>query len=379
MESREEEEINLYLKVIKTIALNVKRSETIKNLKVVLREKEGISENIQELFFTGERLRDDHKLVDYGIEKNSTLHLVLQNSVAMKLFVNIPSNHKTIEVEVKTHDTIQNIKSLIQAKEGIQSDQYTLISAGKLLEDNRTLAGLKIQGGATLHLVFNPRDVLSVSVKMPTGEIVKPEVKVLYTIRDVKTIVGSLVGFPVSDQDLFYAGKQLEDWKTLAYYNIKEESILEMLLSTFQIFIKNCSGKTVTLDVCQQDTVKDVKNKIFHKSGTPVNVQSLVFAGKSLQDGRDLASYNIWKHCTLHMVFSPSTLVHHMKLSDIGNPETGLPNSTTIHNLKAMIQKKMEKPVKEVFLRGQPLQDNRSLADYAIEKHTEMVVALEVR
>ncbi|XP_059650857.1 ubiquitin-like [Cornus florida] len=70
--------INIYLKVIKTIAFNVKRSKTIKNIKAMLHSKEGISENLQELFLTGERLQDDKKLVDYGIQRNSTLHLVLQ-------------------------------------------------------------------------------------------------------------------------------------------------------------------------------------------------------------------------------------------------------------------------------------------------------------
>ncbi|XP_059629499.1 polyubiquitin-like [Cornus florida] len=216
---------------------------TIKNVKATFRSKEGISENLQELFLKGERLQDYKKLVDYGIKTNSTLHLVLQASGAIKLLINIPSHKKTVEVEAKPKDTIQNIKLLIQAKEGIQADKYTLIYAGKLLEDNRTLASLEIQDESTLHLVFNPRDLLSVSVKMPSGEILKP---------------GRL---------------QLENSKTLAFYNITEECILEMLPPTIQIFVKKWGGETITLDVVRQDTVKDVKEKLFDKLGLPVEAK----------------------------------------------------------------------------------------------------------
>ncbi|XP_059650856.1 uncharacterized protein LOC132296828 [Cornus florida] len=520
MESSEEE-MNIYLKVIKTIPLNVKRMMTIKNVKATFRSKEGISENLQELFLKGERLQDDKKLFDYGIKRNSTLHLVLQASGAIKLLINIPSHKKTVEVEAKPKDTIQNIKLLIQAKEGIQSDKYTLIYSGKLLEDNRTLASLEIQDESTLHLVFNPRDLLSISVKMPFGEIMKPEVKVLYTVRDVKDIIGSMLRFPVADWNLIFAGMQLEnsktlafyniteecilemlpptiqifvkkwsgetitldvgrqdtvkdvkeklliqsdkytliysgkllednrtlasleiqdestlhlvrdllsvsvkmpsgeimkpevkvlytvrdvkdiigsmvrfpvaDWnlifagmqlensKTLAFYNITEECILEMLPPTIQIFVKNWSGETITLDVGRQDTVKDVKEKLFDKLGLPVEVQSLVFAGRSLENDCELASYNIQKDSTLNISFWPTTLVYKAKLSEIGDFSTGVLDTTTIGDLKALVREKVKKPVKEAFLRGKALKDQVSLADNAIEEDTQLVFALEVR
>lgn len=368
-----EDEINLYLKIISTVAIKVKRFETINSLKALIHEKEGVAENLQELFFAGNQLKDDHRLVDYGIQQGSTLHLVLQNLDGMKLYVKIPSDQKTIVIEARTFDTIQNIKSIIQAKEGIQSNQYTLIYDGKLLKDDRMLASLNMPNESTLHLVFNPKDVLPIFVKTANGEILKLEVKVLFTVGDVKAIVGSMTGVLVSDWDLIYAGKKLEDCKTLARYDIKEEDILQMLPALIQVFVKMWSGKTITVDVQRCDSVKDVKDKIFHKLKISSNYQSIVFAGKRLEEDRDLASYGIQMHSTLHMVFSPSTTFVRIRLADI---EGSIENFTTIRILKDMIEKKTRAPVKEIYYNGGALQDDRSLEDYRIKMDATVKVIL---
>lgn len=87
-----------------------------------------------------------------------------------------------------------------------------------------------------------------------------------------------------------------------------------------QIFIHLPQNEIITLDVSSEDTIFELKNKIYKNGDAPINMQRLVFGGKILSDDKATCSdYDITKECVILMLIKDQGVRPHAFISLISN------------------------------------------------------------
>jgi ubiquitin C len=136
---------------------------------------------------------------------------------------------KTITLEAEASDTIYKLKESVYNKEGIDPQKQRWVFAGKELQNHQTVAECKLCDQATLALVMKSPP-FQLFVKTIDAKYITLEVDEFDTIGTVRQKIQDKGGIPPDRQRLSYQENILDDTKTLSYYQIQPETVLQLVL-----------------------------------------------------------------------------------------------------------------------------------------------------
>ena len=154
-----EHELQIFIKTLngETITIQANSSDKIITIKEKIQKKQdNLLPSHQRLIYGGKQLEDDKTLMDYNIQSEATLHLVVRLKGGQTIYVKtLMGNVFTFEFD--ENQTLAEVKKKIEETENIPVNEQRLFFNNKQLADNKTLKDYKIEEEDTIQLVLRKR------------------------------------------------------------------------------------------------------------------------------------------------------------------------------------------------------------------------------
>ena len=144
----------------------------------------------------------------------------------MKILWNFINKNATLELEFKSINIKKKLIDIYPIEH--QRLEYNF----EVLNNDKNLTDYNIKNESNLELIFTSGndESFQIFVKTLTGKTITLGVKSDYTTKIIKELIYTKERLSTEEWRLIFAGKQLDNQRTLRDYNIQKESTLHLVL-----------------------------------------------------------------------------------------------------------------------------------------------------
>ncbi len=375
----------------KLFPLRILLNDDVDILRTKIAEKFDLPSDQQQLYFNGKFLEKDKPMKHYAIKSGSVIEVLdtEQSGDSADIYIRTPTG-KTITIECLLSDTIQLIKQKVYLKVGLDPIEQELLLSGSVLDNERQLSSYDIAGESTLHVILCPKtnEMTQIFIRTLTGKTITLEVNFSDTIGMIKAMIQQREGISRDQQNLLLGGSPVRDEVTVRDCNVDTESTFHLVLmpvpmvADMPVFVKRAeTGEIIKFNVLANETVKELKEKIFAKEKNPVHYQVLYYKGMELMNETSLGTCGLQPNSKLTLTIktsSPSSQFVCVRNLLGKNFTVEVSPTDKVKTLKNKISERENISVsdQELLLCGERLLDDQYIDSYNIDQESTLHLAM---